>query len=90
VAPIERATSQGPVVFEKYRTIPASLASLSITSAVSLDARRDLSARRPVSDQIPGYIKNMNVQLARLTTLADLAGTDLREFLERAVRLAAD
>jgi hypothetical protein len=36
-----------------------------------------------VSHQVPGYNKNMNIGMARLTTLADLAGTDLGHFLER-------
>ena len=49
-----------------------------------------LDPRRPVSNQIPGYQKNKNVDLARLTTLTDLAGTDLRDFLERAARLAGE
>jgi hypothetical protein len=53
-----------------------------------LTAHFPLDPRRPVSDQIPGYNKNMNVDLARLTTFADLAGTDLRDFLERTARLA--
>ena len=58
--------------------------------------RRDLSAhfpldyRGPVSDQIRGYNKNTNVDLARLTPLADLAETDLRNFLERVARIAGD
>ena len=57
---------------------------------------RDLSAyfpldpRKPVSKQIRSYNKNMNVALAKLATLDDLAGTDLREFLERAALLAGD
>ena len=57
---------------------------------------RDLSAyfpldpRKPVSKQIRGYNKNMNVALAKLATLDDLAGTDLREFLECAAVLAGD
>ncbi len=55
-----------------------------------LSALFPLDARRPVADQIAGYNKNMNAQLARLTTLADLGGTDLREFLERVARLASD
>lgn len=55
-----------------------------------LTALFPLDVRRPVADQIRGYAKNMNVQLARRTTLDDLAGTDLREFLERVARLAAD
>lgn len=53
-----------------------------------LSALFPLDARRPVSAQIPGYNKNMNAQLARVTTLADIVGTDLREFLERVARLA--
>ena len=42
------------------------------------------------SGQYPiyGYDKKMNVDLAKLATLDDLAGTDLREFLELAVVLA--
>jgi hypothetical protein len=32
----------------------------------------------------------MNVDLARLTTLVDLAGTDLRDALERIARLAGN
>jgi hypothetical protein len=55
-----------------------------------LSAHFPLDPRRPVSDQVPGYNKNMNVDLARLTTLADLAGTDLRDFLVRVARLADD
>ena len=43
-----------------------------------------------MSNQIRGYSKNMNVDLAKLTTLADLAGTDLRDFLERTAQLAGD
>ena len=34
-----------------------------------------------MSGQVPGFNSNMNVDLARLTTLPDLAGTDLSEFL---------
>ena len=49
-----------------------------------------LDSRRPVSDQIRGYDKNMNVDLARATTLADLAETDLGAVLERVGRLAGD
>ena len=49
-----------------------------------------LDPRNPVKKQIRGYNKNMNVALAKLTTLDDLAGTDLREFLERAVVHAGD
>ena len=49
-----------------------------------------LDPRRPVRDQIRGYNKNMNVCLAKRTTLDDLAGTDLRDFLERVARLAGD
>ena len=58
--------------------------------------KRDLSThfpldpRKPVRKQIRGYNKNMNVDLARLATLADLTGTDLRDFLERAAQLAGD
>ena len=55
-----------------------------------LVAHFPLDPRRSVSDQIPRYSKNMNADLARLTTLADLADTDLRDFLERAARLAGD
>ena len=43
-----------------------------------------------MKDQIRGYNKNMNVELARLATLADLAETDLWDFLERVARLAGD
>ena len=49
-----------------------------------------LDPRRPVRDQIRGYNKNMNVCLAKRTTLDDLAGTDLEDFLERVARLAGD
>ncbi len=55
---------------------------------------RDLSAHfpldpsRPVIEQIPGYHKNMNAEMARLTTVADLTGTDLGEILQRIARLA--
>ena len=49
-----------------------------------------LDPRRPVSAQIRGHDKNMNVDLARATTLADLAETDLGAFLERVARLAGD
>ena len=49
-----------------------------------------LDPRRPVSKQIRGYKKNMNVDLARLTTITDLVGTDLRDFLERTGRLAGE
>lgn len=49
-----------------------------------------LDPRRPVSDQIRGYDKNMNVDLARVTTLADFADTDLGAFLERVAWLAGD
>ena len=55
---------------------------------------RDLSAhfpldhRRPVRAQIRGYNKNMNVCLAKRTTLDDLAGTDLEDFLKRVGQLA--
>jgi hypothetical protein len=55
-----------------------------------LNAHFPLDPRRPVSHQIPGYNKNMNIGMARLTTLADLAGTDLGDFLERVARLAAN
>ena len=55
-----------------------------------LSAHFPLDPRRPVSNQIRGYSKNMNVDLAKLTTLADLAGTDLRDFLERTAQLAGD
>ena len=37
-----------------------------------LSAHFPLDARRPVSDQIPGYNKNMNVRLARL--VAEMTG----------------
>ena len=49
-----------------------------------------LDSRRPVRKQIPGYNNNMNVNLAKHTTLSDLDGTDLRDFLERAAHLAGD
>ena len=49
-----------------------------------------LDLRKPVKHQIPGYNNKMNVDLAERTTLADLAGTDLRDFLEHAARLAGD
>ena len=49
-----------------------------------------LDVRRPVKDQISGYDKNTNVEMAKLTTLADLAESDLKTFLERAVQLAGD
>ena len=55
-----------------------------------LDAHFPLDHRSPVSRQIPGYDKKRNVALARLATLADLAGTDLRDFLELVARLADD
>ena len=55
-----------------------------------LSAHFPLDPRRPVSMQIPGYNKNMNVDMARLSTRADLAETDLWDFLERVVRLAGD
>jgi hypothetical protein len=55
-----------------------------------LRAHFPLDPRRPVNRQIPGYNKNMNTALARLTTHADLAGTDLGTFLERVERLARD
>ena len=55
-----------------------------------LSAHFPLDPRKPAKHQIPGYNKNMNVDLAKRTTLADLAGTDLREFLERAAKLAGD
>ena len=55
-----------------------------------LNAHFPLDPRRPVSMQIPGYNKNMNVELARLATLANLAETDLWDFLERVARLAGD
>ena len=55
-----------------------------------LSARFPLDPRKPVKHQIPGYNNNMNVDLAKLTTLADLAGTDLRDFLEHAAQLAGD
>lgn len=47
-----------------------------------------LDPRRPVSEQLPGYSKNMNAALARETTVADLAGTDLGDSLERVRRLS--
>jgi hypothetical protein len=43
-----------------------------------LNAHFPLDPRRAVSHQIPGYNKNMNVGLARLTALADMAGTGSR------------
>ena len=49
-----------------------------------------LDPRRPVRRQIRGYNKNMNVRLAGLATLADLAGTDLFAFLEHVAQLAGD
>ena len=49
-----------------------------------------LDPRRPLSDQIRGHDKNINVDLARATILADLAETDLGAFLERVARLAGD
>ena len=49
-----------------------------------------LDPRKPVREQIRGYDKNMNVALAKLATLDDLVGTDLRKFLERAAVLAGD
>ena len=49
-----------------------------------------LDSRRPVSDQIPGYAKNMNAELGRLTRYEDLVGTDLAEFLDRVARLAGE
>ena len=55
-----------------------------------LSAHFPLNPRRRVSDQIPGYRKNMNAGLAKRTTLADLAGTDLGYFLEYAARLAGN
>ena len=55
-----------------------------------LGAHFPFDPQRPVSKQIPGYTKNMNVDLAKLTTLADLDGTDLRDFLECAAQLAGD
>jgi hypothetical protein len=55
-----------------------------------LSAHFPLDPRRPVSVQVPGYNKNMSVDLARLTTLAHLAGTDLRDFLVRVARLVDD
>ena len=55
-----------------------------------LSSHFPLDPRKPVSKQIRGYNKNMNVNLAKLATLDDLAGTDLREFLERAALLAGD
>ena len=58
--------------------------------------KRDLSAcfpldpRKAVTKQIRGYDKKTNFDMARLTTLSDLNGTDLRDFLEHAVQLAGD
>jgi hypothetical protein len=42
-----------------------------------LSAHFPLDPRRPVSGQVPGYNKNMNVDLARLTTLPDLAASQV-------------
>ena len=53
-----------------------------------LSAHFPLDPRKPVKHQISGYDKSMNVDLAKLTTLADLDGTDLRDFLERAATRA--
>lgn len=58
--------------------------------ARDLSAHFPLDPRRRVSDQLPGYNKNMNVDPARLTTLVDLARTDLRDALERIARLAGN
>ena len=55
-----------------------------------LSAHFPLNPRKRVNHQILGYNKNMNVKLARLATLADLAETDLWDFLERVARLAGD
>ena len=49
-----------------------------------LTAHFPLDSRAPVRNQIPGYDKNMNVDLARVTALGDLVGTDLGDFLQRA------
>ena len=49
-----------------------------------------LDPRRRVSHQIRGYKKIRNVDLAKVTTLADLAGTDLGDFLVRVALLAGD
>lgn len=48
-----------------------------------------LDPMRPVQQQIPGYKKNMNPQLARLTAHADLAGSDLGNLLDKVARLAS-
>ena len=55
-----------------------------------LSAQFPLDPRVPVSDQIPGYNKNMNVCLAKSTTLDDLARTDLKDFLTRVAQLAGN
>ncbi len=55
-----------------------------------LTAHFPLDPRRPVTDQIRGYNKNMNVCLAKRTTLDDLAGTDLEDFLKRVGQLASN
>ena len=55
-----------------------------------LSAHFPLDPRKPVKNQIPGYNKNVNGDLARLTTLDDLDGTDLQDFLERAAHFAGD
>ena len=55
-----------------------------------LSAHFPLDPRKPVKNQIPGYNKNVNGDLARLTTLDDLDGTDLQYFLERAAHFAAN
>ena len=56
----------------------------------NFSAQFPLDPRKPVKRQIPGYNNNMNVDLAKRTTLADLAGTDLGDFLERVAQLAGD
>ncbi len=53
-----------------------------------LSAHFPLDPRRPVRDQVRGYNKNMNVCVAKRTTLDDLAGTDLEDFLRRVGQLA--
>jgi hypothetical protein len=57
---------------------------------------RDLSSsfpldpRRKVNQQVPGHSKSSNATLAERTTLDDLSGTDLRDFLELVVRRASN
>ena len=47
---------------------------------------RAVAAPASCAGQIPGYRKSMNAGLAKRTTLAVLAGTDLGYFLEYAAR----